>query len=168
MPQAEVFAARSFRTAVLSSIAMVAILGSLSVPAVKHTTTNVQLLFAVGIPALICAAVLFFALIVPTMKYTVTDSEVIPSCGPFHWSIPIPQIRSISERDLPWLPWSEGWKLPGYALFKIRYGGVDAVHMCATALCKRILLIDTETGLWGITPADVSGFVSAVENKRRK
>jgi hypothetical protein len=102
------------------------------------------------------------------MKYTVTDSAVIPSCGPFHWSIPISQIRAISEADLEWLPWSEGWKIPGYALFTIRYGGVDAVHMCATALRKRILLIDTGIGLWGITPADVSGFVSAVESKRRK
>ena len=60
------------------------------------------------------------------MKYTVTDSEVIAACGLFHWSIPIGQIRSISESDLDWLPWSEGWEIPGYTLFKIRYGGVDA------------------------------------------
>jgi len=168
MQPAEVFAARSFRTALLSSAAIVVLVAPFSALMFQHTTTSAQMWLAGVIPALLCAAVLFFAAIVPTMKYSVTDSEVIPSCGPFHWSIPIGQIRSISESDLDWLPWSEGWKIPGYTLFKIRYGGVDAVHMCATSLCKRILLIETETGLWGITPADVSGFVSAVESKRRK
>jgi len=166
MQPPKVFAARSFRTAVLSSVAIVAVIASFSVLMAQYTTTRAQLLLALAIPALLCAAVLFFASIVPTMKYTVTNTEVIAACGPFHWSIPIRQIRSISEGDLDWLPWSEGWKIPGYTLFKIRYGGVDAVHMCATALCRRILLIDTETALWGITPADVDGFVSAVESKR--
>ena len=168
MQPVKVFAARSFRTAMLSSVAMIAVFGGFTAVMVLHTTTRVQMLLGIAIPALLCAAVLFFAAIVPTMKYTVTNSEVIPSCGPFHWSIPISQIRSMSERDLEWLPWSEGWKIPGYTLFKIRYGGVDAVHMCATALRKRILLIDTESGLWGITPADVDGFVSAVQSKGRK
>jgi hypothetical protein len=73
----------------------------------------------------------------------------------------------MTEQNLKWLPTSEGWKIPGLALFKMEYGRGE-IRMCATALAKRILVIDTESGLWGITPSDVKGFVSAVENRRSK
>jgi hypothetical protein len=104
----------------------------------------------------------FFLSILPTMKYTVGDDIVVLSCGPFKWTILIRGIRSITEKDLEWLPISEGWKLPGYTLFKIRYGGIGPVRMCATALTRRILVIETDTDVWGITPTDVDSFVATI------
>ena len=67
---------------------------------------------------------------------------------------------------MSWLPWSEGWKLPGYALFKIEYGDVGAVRMCATRLTRRIVVIKTGSDLWGITPADMDAFIAALQLKR--
>lgn len=123
-------------------------------------------MIALGIPLVFGAVVLFFAVIEPSMKYTVTESEITPSCGPFRWRIPISEIWSIVERNLSWLLWAEGWKIPGYALFSIRYGDVGAVRMCATSMTRRVLVIETNQGLWGITPQDQKGFIAAVETRR--
>jgi len=114
------------------------------------------------------AAAIFFAVILFTMKYFVINSHVILRCGPFRWKIPIADIRSIVEKDVGYLPISQGWKLPGYALFKIDCADVGPVRMCSTSLTKRILLIETGNDLWGITPADVEGFVAALNIKLEK
>lgn len=111
------------------------------------------------------AAALFFGLILFTMKYFVSESQVILRCGPFRWKIPAADIRSIVEKDVGYMPVSEGWKLPGYALFNIDTADVGPVRMCSTSLTKRILLIETGKDLWGITPADVDGFVAALNMK---
>lgn len=111
---------------------------------------------------------LFFASIYPTMKYIVRNGTIYLCCGPFRWQIPIKSVRSIVEKDLEYLPWSEGWKLPGYTLFRIRYGGIGTVRMCATAMTKRILLIQTDSDVWGITPEDTMSFVDAVASEGSK
>ncbi|NTU51872.1 MAG: hypothetical protein HGA94_05485, partial [Candidatus Aminicenantes bacterium] len=51
---------------------------------------------------------------------------------------------------------------PGIALFEVLYGDVGRVKMCSTAALKGILLIETDGGLYGITPLDEEGFVAAV------
>ena len=156
-----VFRARSCTTALLASATIIVLLLAAGLAAEASHPNG-----AAGIVLLPVLVVLFFAAIVPTMKYVVTDSEVILSCGPFRWRIPVDQIRSIVQKDLKWLPLSEGWKIPGYALFKIRYGQIGTVRMCAMALTKRIVVIDAGRHLWGITPADLDGFVSAITGKR--
>ncbi len=115
------------------------------------------------IPILIAA--LFFLAIYPTMRYIIENDTLALKCGPFKWIVSIQNIKSITEKDLKYLPYSEGWKLPGYALFKIRYGDVGAVKMCATALTKRILLIETDSELFGITPDNVDQFISALKQR---
>ena len=57
-------------------------------------------------------------------------------------------------------------EIPGYALFKIEYGDVGQVRMCATRLTKKILVIKAGNELWGVTPADVEGFVEALRRSR--
>jgi hypothetical protein len=105
---------------------------------------------------------IFFLSIFPTMKYSVSADTVVLSCGPFKWPIPISSICSIREDDLQYLPKSQGWKLAGYALFRIEYGRIGIVRMCATSLTTSILLISTDTEIWGITPADVDSFKAAI------
>lgn len=90
-------------------------------------------------------AAIFFLSIFPTMKYSVGAGTVVLSCGPFKWLIPVSNICSIKEDELEYLPKSQGWKLPGYALFRIEFAHIGIVRMCATSLTKRILLISTDT-----------------------
>lgn len=149
----------------LCSVAVVAGLAALLAVAIRHGTPA-DWIVSVLIIALIIPAT-FFLCIYPTMKYSVGAGTVVLSCGPFKWRIPISNICSIKEDDLEYLPWSQGWKLPGYALFRIEYGRIGIVRMCATALTTRVLLISTGTEKWGITPADVDSFRAAVARSRR-
>jgi hypothetical protein len=116
---------------------------------------------------LFLAVSLFFLAIYPTMRYQFSDQDVTLICGPFRWSIPKSDIRSIDKVDLAYLPWSEGWKLPGYSMFSIHYGGEkEKIRMCSTAMLKRILLIRTSTDCWGVTPADPEAFIRAIKNTK--
>jgi len=168
MQSVSVFSARSCLTGLLMSAVLITLLGGFSFVGLRYGSGGSDRVIALGIPLVFGAVVVFFAVIEPSMKYTVTPSEVIPSCGPFRWRIPISEIRSIVERNLSWLPWAEGWKIPGYALFTIRYGDVGTVRMCATSMTRRVLVIETDQGLWGITPQDEKGFIAAVESRRRR
>jgi hypothetical protein len=142
----------------------VAISRNLPHGAVETAAVLLALLGALGVGG----AALFFAVILLTMKYVVSESLIILSCGPFRWQIPICDIQTIGEKTVGWLPVSEGWKLPGFALFKIDCADVGTVRMCATALTRRILLIQTANDIWGITPADPEGFVAALHRKEEQ
>lgn len=149
----------------LCSVAVVAGLAALLAVAIRHGTPA-DWIVSVLIIALIIPAT-FFLCIYPTMKYSVGAGTVVLSCGPFKWRIPVSSICSIKEDELEYLPKSQGWKLPGYALFRIEYGRIGIVRMCATSLTTRVLLISTGTEKWGITPADVDSFRAAVARSRR-
>lgn len=167
MQAPQVFPARSPAMGLISSGMLIAALLALALVFVRHQPLNsFWPWLPLAMMLALAAVALFFAFILPTMKYVVDDSTLILRCGPFHWKITIADIRTIVERNLSWLPWSEGWKLPGYALFKIEYGDVGAVRMCATRLTKRIVVIKAGNELWGITPADVDGFIAALQLKR--
>jgi hypothetical protein len=168
MQSVSVFSARCCLTGLLMSAVLITLLGVFSFVGLRYGSGGFNRVIALGIPLVFGAVVAFLAVIEPSMKYTVTQSEVIPSCGPFRWRIPISEIRSIVERNLSWLPWADGWKIPGYALFTIRYGDVGTVRMCATSMTRRVLVIETDQGLWGITPQDEEGFIAAVESRRRR
>lgn len=125
----------------------------------------VALIIEMVLLAPILMASIFFLTTYPTMRYIIENGTLLLKCGPFKWTITIQSIKSIAEKDLKYLPYSEGWKLPGYALFKIRYGDVGAVKMCATALTKQVLLIETDSELYGITPDNVDLFISALKQE---
>ena len=149
-----------------SSVTVVAALGTLLVVAIRKGAPADWIVS--GLLAALIIPAIFFLSIFPTMKYSVGTDTVVLSCGPFKWLIPISSIWSIKEEDdLEYLPKSQGWKLPGYTLFRIEYGRVGIVRMCATSMTKRILLITTDTEKWGITPANVKSFAAAVGRGRR-
>jgi len=140
---------------IFALLVAVPVLAFLSSPALGQRVVSLLL-------CLLPLPVLFFTAILPTMRYEVGGGEIVLRCGPFRWRIAIGSIRRIAERDLEYLPWSEGWKLPGYTLFSIRYGDVGSVRMCAASMCKRVLVIETDASKWGLTPADTQGFLNAV------
>jgi Bacterial PH domain len=161
------FVPRSFGVGLISSAVLIGALSEFAIRVATHQPPPQAMVKGLLLAILLTvdAAAIFFAAIFVTMRYFVTESHVILRCGPFRWKIPLRDIRSIVERDVGWMPVSEGWKLPGYALFTIHCADIGAVRMCSTALTKRILLIDTCNHLWGITPRDVEGFVAALNMK---
>ena len=108
----------------------------------------------------------FFGAIYPTMKYIVTKDYIVAKCGPFRYRIKIDSIIEIKEVNLKYLPISEGWKLPGYALFSISYGNVNKkVKMCSTSITKKIMILRIENGdIYGINPDDSHGFIQCVKS----
>jgi hypothetical protein len=169
MFEGKIFRPRFFALGLLSSAVVVGVMSAIVVMILRDPPHGVAETAGVGLALLgglgVGGAALFFAVILPTMKYVVTESQVILSCGPFRWQIPICDIQKVVEKNVGWLPISEGWKLPGYALFKIDCADVGTVRMCATSLTRRILLIQTADDLWGITPTDPEGFVTALHRK---
>jgi hypothetical protein len=158
-----VFRPRSTPAGWISSAALLGLFAAVAVPAFPLVASpNLEERIVPYFLCLFASPVFFFTLILPTMRYEVDEDKVELRCGPFHWSVPAASIRKVYEMDLQYLPLSEGWKLPGYTLFRIRYGDVDKVRMCATAMCTRILIIETDQERWGVTPADVQGFVAAI------
>jgi hypothetical protein len=108
-------------------------------------------------------AFLLLALWFPTMRYELDDSALILRYGPIlRYYIPLGQISGLRRRNLSLTMWSS-LRLPGFALFTANYSDVGNVKMCATAALTQILLIETDQGLYGITPADEAAFVAAVK-----
>src|SRR5207302_1727995 len=84
-----------------------------------------------------------------------------------HWRIPYRAIRGTRWQDLR-LNLLASHRLPGFALFGVMYGGdVGVVRMCASRSLHHILLIETDHGLYGVTPADAEGFLAALQARIR-
>ncbi|MEA4910114.1 MAG: hypothetical protein GYA17_20865 [Chloroflexi bacterium] len=101
----------------------------------------------------------------PAMRYELTDAAVIIRYGPLlRYEIPYDTIRSMQRRSLGLTLWSS-MRFPGIALFTVPYSDAGGVRMCATAALKDILLIQTDSGSFGITPDDEAGFMAAVQQR---
>jgi hypothetical protein len=114
------------------------------------------------IPSAIALPLLVLAVWFPTMRYELDDTELHLRYGPvIHYRIPLRSIRSIERRDLEPTPYSS-IRVPGFALARVRYIGIGPVRMVATAAATNVVLLHTDQGLYGITPADDAAFVDAV------
>ncbi len=114
-----------------------------------------------GVPFL--ALVFWF----PTMRYELDAEALTLRYGPvLAYRIPLGEIQAVEHRNLR-LSWWSSMRLPGLALFTVPYRGLGQVKMCATAAARDILLIETADGLYGITPADELGLVTALQSRRK-
>ena len=108
---------------------------------------------------------LLLAVFFPTMRYEIEGTRLTLIYGPLlRYTIDIPQIKSIRRRDLKISPLSS-FRFPGLAIFGVPYLEIGTVKMCATAASSGILLIETESARYGLTPADEEEFV--VELRKR-
>ena len=97
------------------------------------------------------------------MRNELDDEALTLRYGPvLTYRIPLKEIHGMRRRNLSITLWSS-MRFPGLALFTVPYSDVGSVKMCATASTDRILLIETDSGLYGITPADEEGFVAAAQ-----
>jgi hypothetical protein len=101
----------------------------------------------------------------PTMRYELDNEALTLRYGPvLRYRIPLKEINGLRRRNLGWSIWSS-FRLPGLALFTVNYSDIGNVKMCATAALTQILLIETDKGLYGLTPADEEAFVAAVKER---
>lgn len=104
----------------------------------------------------------------PSMRYEVEGNHLVLTYGPLlRYTIDIGQIRSIRRRDLKISPLSS-FRFPGLAIFGVPYLEIGTVKMCATAAGTGILLIETESTKYGLTPADEEGFVTELRARMQK
>jgi hypothetical protein len=123
--------------------------------------TSLILQLGVGVPLLTLGA--WF----PSMRYELDERVLSLRYGRvIDYRIPVDRIRSYRFEDLQPTPWSS-LRLPGVALFRVRYANVGPVRMCASAARRRILLLDTDDGLYGVTPADEESFIAALRARIR-
>lgn len=108
---------------------------------------------------------LFIAVFFPTMRYEIEDSHLTMIYGPLlRYTIEIAEIESIRRRDLGFGVVSS-FRFPGLAIFTVPYPEIGAVKMCATAASNDILLIETGSTKYGLTPADEEAFVAELRKR---
>jgi hypothetical protein len=111
---------------------------------------------------------LVIAVCFPTMRYEVEGTNLTLTYGPLlRYTINIRQIKSIRRRDLGFSPVSS-FRFPGLAVFRVLYPEIGVVKMCATAASNGILLIETDTEKYGLTPADEQEFVAELQKRMGK
>ena len=111
------------------------------------------------------AGFLLIAACFPAMRYAIDDIYLHISYGPLlHYKVELAEIKNIRRRDLS-VSVISSFRFPGLALFGVPYPEVGVIKMCATAAGNRILLIETGTQKYGITPSDEAGFVAELRKR---
>ena len=124
----------------------------------------IMILITISIGTMFLLVAIFF----PTMRYELEGSRLTLRYGPvLRYTIDLRQIKSIRSRDLQISPVSS-FRFPGLAIFTVLYPEVGLVKMCATAASHGILLIETASAKYGLTPADEQGFVAELRNRMRQ
>lgn len=120
---------------------------------------TILLTVPIGIVFLVLAA--YF----PAMRYEINGMRLILTYGPLlRYEIELDQVRSIKRRDMG-IGIVSSFRFPGLALFSVPYPEVGSVKMCATAATNGILLIETVSAKYGITPANEKGFVEELQKR---
>jgi hypothetical protein len=105
------------------------------------------------------------AIFFPTMRYELEDDHLTLTYGPLlRYTIDISKIKSIRRQDLGFSLLSS-FRFPGLALFSVPYPEIGSVKMCATAASTGILLIETESTKYGLTPANEEQFVAELRER---
>jgi hypothetical protein len=110
---------------------------------------------------------LVIAVFFPAMHYEIEGDLLTLTYGPLlRYTIDVKQIKSIRRRDLGISPVSS-FRWPGLAIFSVLYPEIGIVKMCATAASTGILLIETGSTKYGLTPADEEEFVAELRARMK-
>jgi hypothetical protein len=111
---------------------------------------------------------LLITVLIPTMRYEIDETRLTLTYGPLlRYTIDIEQIKSIRCRDLRISPLSS-FRFPGLAILSVPYLDIGTVKMCATAASTDILLIETNSTKYGLTPADEEAFVAELRARMKE
>ena len=110
---------------------------------------------------------LLITIFFPSMRYELEGGRLILTYGPLlRYIIDVGQIKSIRRRDLKISPVSS-FRFPGLAIFGVPYPEIGTVKMCATAAGTGILLIETDSTKYGLTPANEEEFVAELRARMK-
>jgi hypothetical protein len=113
-------------------------------------------------------AFMLITIFFPAMRYEIKDKQLVLSYGPLlRYTIDIGQIRSIRRRNLG-ISMLSSFRFPGLAIFGVPYQKIGTVKMCATASGNDILLIETESTRYGVTPANEEEFVNELRARMQR
>lgn len=99
------------------------------------------------------------------MRYDLGAEELAIFFGPFiRWRIPLGAIRTVQTENLT-PSFRAGTRMPGLALFSVAYNGLGKVRMCSTKTIRDVVLLDTDRGFYGISPADPEGFIRELQRR---
>ena len=102
------------------------------------------------------------------MRYEIDGTSLILTYGPLiRYVIDLEKVKSIKRRDLGFVIVSS-FRFPGLALFSIPYPEVGSVKMCTTAANSGIIIIETDTEKYGLTPAGEKEFVAELQKRMMK
>ena len=123
------------------------------------TTGHIFLFLSIFLSLGIALPFLIILISLPFMKYELDDEKLVMKCGLLKYVVPLDSIKRITKRDLEISLWSS-LRLPGLALFTVLYADLGKVKMCAASASTDIILIETDRGLYGITPANEDEFIA--------
>jgi hypothetical protein len=125
------------------------------------------LLVSILLTGVIGAGFLLLAACFLAMQYEISGSSLVIAYSPIlRYEIKLAEIKSIRRRDLGFSIVSS-FCFPGLVLFGVPYPEIGTVNMCATASSNGILIIETESKKYGITPADEAQFVAELRKRMR-
>jgi hypothetical protein len=111
---------------------------------------------------------LLIAIFFPAMRYEIEGTRLTLTYGPLlRYTIDIGQIKSIRRRDLS-ISLVSSFRFPGLAIFSVPYPEIGSVRMCATAASTGILLIETGSTKYGVTPANEEEFVAELRGRMKQ
>ena len=152
----------SYGWAWLIAIAILALMTMVPAIQMSGQAALLPVLLTIGIQGAVALGGFVLAFWFPTMRYELGDQSLTLRYGSIlEYHISFDQIKSIRRRNLGLTLWSS-IRFPGIALFTVPTSDAGDVKMCATAAMKGILLIETTTAKYGITPIDEAGFVAAI------
>jgi hypothetical protein len=104
----------------------------------------------------------------PTMRYELDQDALLLLYGKaIQYRIPLDTIKTMRRANLGLSLWSS-IRMPGVALFNVPYSDVGQVRMVSTAALNGIFLIETEHGLYGLTPAEEDRLAAAIQARIRR
>jgi hypothetical protein len=104
----------------------------------------------------------------PTMRYELDQDALLLRYGKaIQYRIPLDTIKTMRRANLGLSLWSS-IRMPGVALFNVPYSDVGQVRMVSTAALNGIFLIETEHGLYGLTPAEEDRLAAAIQARIRR
>ncbi len=111
---------------------------------------------------LILILIVLFSL--PSMRYELRDDALYLIIGPWKDKVSYNEINSITVKSLVLNPLSS-FRMPGLALFNVRYSDEGTVRMYSTHALNDVVLIKTLNKKYGISPKDENGFIEALKSK---
>jgi len=98
------------------------------------------------------------------MRYELRDDALYLIIGPWKNRIPYNKIIDVTVKYLVLNPLSS-FRMPGVALFNVRYSDEGTVRMYSTHALNDVVLIKTLNKKYGISPKDENGFIAALQSK---